>query len=131
MTLYKPEFREAVGVESTIQPMLDFLKPLSSLTPRLERLLALEQRFFLIDHDLTYTDRMSMAAGVEVRVPFMDPDLMDFAARVPSRFKQRGRKGKQVLKKSMEPYLPHDMIYRPKSGFSVPLRRWIRRELLV
>lgn len=111
--------------------MLDFLKPLSSLTPRLERLLALEQRFFLIDHDLTYTDRMSMAAGVEVRVPFMDPDLMDFAARVPSRFKQRGRKGKQVLKKSMEPYLPHDMIYRLKSGFSVPLRRWIRRELLV
>ena len=129
MTLYTPEFREALGVESTVQPMLDFLEPLSSLTPRLERLLALEQRFFLADHNLTYTDRMSMAVGVEVRVPFLDPDLMDFAACVPSRFKQRGGKGKWVLKKSMEPYLPHDVIYRPKSGFGAPLRRWMRHEL--
>jgi asparagine synthase (glutamine-hydrolysing) len=95
----------------------------------LERLLALEQRFFLADHNLTYTDKMSMAAGVEVRVPFLDTALIEYAARIPMRFKQNGRVGKWILKKSMEPYLPHDVIYRPKSGFGAPLRRWMRREL--
>jgi asparagine synthase (glutamine-hydrolysing) len=70
-----------------------------------------------------------MAAGVEVRVPFLDPDLIDFASRIPDRFKQRGKDGKWVLKKAMEAYLPHDVIYRPKTGFGVPLRRWIRNEL--
>lgn len=129
MALYTPEFRAAIEPQSATQPMLDFLAPLPEATPRLERLLALEQRFFLADHNLTYTDKMSMAAGVEVRVPFLDLDLVDFAARIPPRFKQRGRESKWVLKKAMEPYLPHDVIYRPKSGFGAPLRRWMRREL--
>ena len=72
---------------------------------------------------------MSMAAGVEVRVPFLDLDLVEHAARIPLALKQRGRVGKWVLKKAMEPYLPHDVIYRPKSGFGAPLRRWMRHEL--
>ena len=109
--------------------MLDFLRPLSASVQPLERMLALEQRFFLADHNLTYTDKMSMAAGVEVRVPFLDLDLVDFAARIPLGMKQRGQAGKWVLKKAMEPYLPHDVIYRPKSGFGAPLRRWMRHEL--
>ena len=92
-------------------------------------MLALEQRFFLTDHNLTYTDKMSMAVGVEVRVPFLDLDLVDFAARIPARFKQRGREGKWVLKKAMEPYLPKEVIYRPKSGFGAPLRQWMRFNL--
>jgi asparagine synthase (glutamine-hydrolysing) len=129
MALYTPEFRTAIGPEPATQPMLEFLAPLPASTPRLERLLALEQRFFLTDHNLAYTDKMSMAAGVEVRVPFLDLDLVEFAARIPARFKQRGRVGKWVLKKAMERYLPHDVIYRPKSGFGAPLRRWIRHEL--
>jgi asparagine synthase (glutamine-hydrolysing) len=129
MNLYTPEFRAAIGQELAAQPMLDFLAPLPQSTPRLERLLALEQRFFLADHNLAYTDKMSMAVGVEVRVPFLDLDLVDFAARIPPRFKQRGSEGKWVLKKAMESYLPHDVIYRPKTGFGAPLRRWMRHEL--
>lgn len=129
MSLYTPEFRSMIGVEPAVQPMLDFLASMPESTPRLERLLALEQRFFLTDHNLTYTDKMSMAVGVEVRVPFLDLDLVDFAASIPPGFKQRGREGKWVLKKAMEPYLPHDVIYRPKSGFGAPLRRWMRHEL--
>jgi asparagine synthase (glutamine-hydrolysing) len=109
--------------------MLHFLATLPPETSRLERMLALEQRFFLTDHNLNYTDKMSMAAGVEVRVPFLDLDLVEFAARIPARFKQRGSEGKWVLKKAMEPYLPKDVIYRPKSGFGAPLRRWMRVEL--
>ena len=70
-----------------------------------------------------------MAAGVEVRVPFLDLDLVEFASRIPSQYKQRGSQGKWVLKKAMEEYLPTDVIYRPKSGFGAPLRRWLQVEL--
>ena len=127
--LYTPEFIEALGTARAEDPMLEFLADLPSNTSRLECLLALEQRFFLTDHNLTYTDKMSMAVGVEVRVPFLDLDLVEFAARIPARFKQRGSCGKWVLKKAMEPYLPRDVIYRPKSGFGAPLRSWMRNEL--
>ncbi len=126
--LYSPGFR-ALIMEKACQPMLDFLQPLPSTVKPLDRMLALEQRFFLSDHNLLYTDKMSMAVGVEVRVPFLDLDLVEHAARVPLGFKQRGRMGKWVLKKAMEPYLPQDVIYRRKSGFGAPLRRWMRSEL--
>ncbi|MFZ4801576.1 MAG: asparagine synthase (glutamine-hydrolyzing) [Chlorobium sp.] len=127
--LYTQEFRQALGDAVAATPMLDFLKPLSDSIVPLERMLALEQRFFLADHNLIYTDKMSMAAGVEVRVPFLDLDLVDFAARIPVGMKQRGKEGKWVLKKAMESYLPHEVIYRPKSGFGAPLRHWMRYEL--
>jgi asparagine synthase (glutamine-hydrolysing) len=129
MALYTPGFRAELAGVAASAPMLDFLRPLSTSVQPLERMLALEQRFFLADHNLTYTDKMSMAAGVEVRVPFLDLDLVDFVARIPVALKQRGQVGKWVLKKAMEPYLPHDVIYRPKSGFGAPLRRWMRHEL--
>lgn len=129
VALYTPEMKAAVGEARADQPMLDFLAGMSPDRSRLDRLLAIEQRFFLADHNLTYTDKMSMAAGVEVRVPFLDPELVELAARIPDRLKQRGREGKWVLKKAMESYLPHEVIYRPKSGFGAPLRRWLRHEL--
>lgn len=127
--LYTPETRRALGTELAATPMLDFLQPLPDSVAALDRVLALEQRFFLTDHNLTYTDKMSMAVGVEVRVPFLDLDMVDFAARIPLGLKQRGSEGKWVLKKAMEPYLPHEVIYRPKSGFGAPLRRWMRHDL--
>ena len=109
--------------------MLDFLKGMPRGTTALDRILALEQRYFLADHNLIYTDKMSMAAGVEVRVPFLDLQLVEFAAHIPDRYKLHGREAKWILKKAMESYLPSDVIYRPKTGFGVPLRRWIRNEL--
>jgi len=127
--LYSAEFKAALGDSRAEQPMLDFLAELPPDTDRLERMLALEQRFFLADHNLIYTDKMSMAVGVEVRVPFLDLDLVQFAATIPAKFKQRGSEGKWVLKKAMEPHLPREVIYRPKSGFGAPLRRWMRVEL--
>jgi len=129
LALYTPEFRAAVGEAEAGAPMLDFLAELPADLAPLERMLALEQRFFLADHNLTYTDKMSMAAGVEVRVPFLDLELVEFAQRIPICFKQHGGVGKWVLKKAMEPYLPREVIYRPKSGFGAPLRRWMRFEL--
>ena len=128
-SLYTRQFRQALGDATASKPMLDFLSLLPDSVPPLERMLTLEKRFFLADHNLIYTDKMSMAVGVEVRVPFLDLDLVDFAARIPMGMKQRGKEGKWVLKKAMEPFLPHEVIYRPKSGFGAPLRRWMRFEL--
>jgi asparagine synthase (glutamine-hydrolysing) len=127
--LYTHQTRAALEDEPAIAPLLDFLRPLPASVQPLDRMLTLEQRFFLADHNLAYTDRMSMATGVEVRVPFLDLELVEYVARIPISCKQRGRVGKWVLKKALEPYLPRDVIYRPKTGFGAPLRHWIRREL--
>jgi asparagine synthase (glutamine-hydrolysing) len=129
VALYSPEFLAELSDSHAEDTMLDFLVDLPSETNRLDRMLALEQRFFLTDHNLTYTDKMSMAVGVEVRVPFLDLDLVDFAYSIPVSMKQRGKEGKWILKKAMEPFLPHDVIYRHKSGFGAPLRHWMRYEL--
>jgi asparagine synthase (glutamine-hydrolysing) len=113
----------------TAAPLLDSLARIPKERDPLNRMLYLETRHFLADHNLNYTDKMGMASGIEVRVPLLDPDLVDFATRVPSAFKQRGRVGKSIFKRAMEADLPHDVIYRPKTGFGAPLRRWLQAEL--
>jgi asparagine synthase (glutamine-hydrolysing) len=128
-SLYSPEFRQQLAGSNSNQIMQDFIEPILAESSPLDQMLALEQRFFLADHNLNYTDKMSMAAGVEVRVPFLDLDLVDFSAKIPNNFKQRGGVGKWVLKKAMEPYLPKDIIYRPKTGFGAPLRTWMQHDL--
>ena len=105
---------------------------LASLPDRispLNRMLYLEGKFFLADHNLNYVDKVSMANGVEVRVPFLDPDLVALAARLPPHYKQRGSTGKWVLRKAVEPFLPSAVLRRPKTGFGAPLRHWLRGDL--
>ena len=111
------------------QPLLDMLESLPKEMLTLNKMLALEQRFFLPDHNCNYTDKMSMATGVETRVPLLDPDLVALAARLPVRYKQRGLEGKWIFKKAMEGIVPNENIWRPKTGFGAPVRRWIRYDL--
>ncbi len=92
-------------------------------------MLFLDGKFYLTDHNLNYTDKLSMAAGVETRVPILDPAVIDFVASLPPHFKQRGRTGKWILKKAMESLLPHEVIYRPKVGFGAPIRFWLSEHL--
>ena len=92
-------------------------------------MLYLELKHFLADHNLNYTDKMSMATGVEVRVPLLDLELLKWAVSLPPSVKQKGATGKYIFKKAMEPYLPKDIIYRPKTGFGAPLRTWIKSDL--
>jgi len=127
--LFSSEFRSTINNEDADSTMIDFLESLPSKTTKLERMLALEQQYFLPDLNLLYTDKMSMAAGVEVRVPFLDKELVEFVHNIPDYLKQNGREGKWILKKALENNLPNDIIYRPKTGFGVPLRSWIRNEL--
>jgi asparagine synthase (glutamine-hydrolysing) len=78
---------------------------------------------------LTKVDRASMATSLEVRVPLLDHDLVQWLATLPSSLKMRGHEGKYILKKAMEPQLPHDVLYRQKMGFAVPLKAWFRGPL--
>lgn len=127
--LYSKDFSAQLGDADTAAPLRASLARIPAERDPLQRMLYLETKHFLADHNLNYTDRAGMAVGVEVRVPLLDVDLVRFATRVPPGFKQRGRVGKAIFKRAMEPYLPHDVIYRPKSGFGAPLRRWLKQEL--
>ena len=127
--LYTDAVREQLASVSSATPLLTTLGHLSENVVPLNRLLYLEGKHFLADHNLNYTDKMSMAAGVEVRVPLLDRDLVALAARLPTACKQHGAVGKWIFKKAMEPYLPHEVIYRPKAGFGAPLRSWLRGAL--
>ena len=115
--------------DSYRSPMLEFLRSLPPKTPPLQKMLLLELRFFLPDHNLNYTDKLSMQHGVEVRVPLVDLEVVRAAAAIPLSLKQRGREGKWIFKKLMERYLPRDVIYRPKTGFGAPVRSWLRGPL--
>lgn len=95
----------------------------------LNQMLFWELRTFLVDHNLNYTDKMTMAVGVEARVPYLDLDLVAFSQKLPPKLKMKNGVTKYLLKKVAERYLPHDIIYRPKTGFGAPVRRWITQDL--
>ncbi len=84
---------------------------------------------YLVDDILVKVDRMSMATSLEARVPFLDHRFVELAARIPSHLKLQGRQTKYILKKAMEDLLPHDILYRGKEGFSIPIKNWIRQDL--
>ena len=89
----------------------------------------LDLKTYLVGDINTKVDRASMAHSLEVREPLMDHPLIEWLATLPSAFKVRGTEGKVLLKRAMEDYLPADIMYRRKMGFSVPLARWIRGPL--
>ena len=129
LQLYHQDFFGEIRAGDYQEPLAKTLTKLPPNTHPLNKMLYLEGKHFLADHNLNYTDKMSMAVGVEVRVPLLDPDLVSLAARLPVKYKQRGQIGKWIFKKAMEPYLPYNVIYRPKTGFGAPLRRWLHHEL--
>ena len=89
----------------------------------------LDYKTWLVGDINTKVNRASMAHALEVREPLMDHVLVEWLATLPGNLKIRGQEGKWLLKKAFEPYLPHDVLYRPKMGFSVPLARWLRGPL--
>jgi len=101
----------------------------NSLPDEINRMCLADTRMFLPGLNLAYTDRASMAASVEVRVPFVDPIVAHAAFSVPGSAKIQRRQGKLALKRAAESWLPHEIVHRPKASFSAPLRAWVRNDL--
>lgn len=129
LSLLRPEVRASLTEATIFEPLIQSLRTLPDDTPGLDRLLYLEGKHFLADHNLNYTDKMGMAAGVEIRTPLLDLDLVALSRRIRPRDKLRGATAKWVFKAAMTDVLPHDVIYRAKSGFGAPLRHWLKGPL--
>jgi len=128
-SLFSADWKEYI---KNYDPFEYFFKVGNDLDKRasdLDRMLFWELKTFLVDHNLNYTDKLGMAIGVEARVPFLDLDLVEFSQSIPTSMKMRGKETKYILKKVAERYLPNDVIYRPKTGFGAPVRKWITSDL--
>lgn len=116
------EFRESIADVSGYENVLKHWEKSSG--DLLQRLLYTDIKTYLVEL-LMKQDNMSMAASIESRVPFLDHKVVEWAQRVPTRFKIRGTSGKWILKKAMEGLLPDSIIYRKKLGFPTPWSNWL------
>jgi len=129
--LYKPEFKAEIELENQVSSR-EYTKSLFDKTKNedaLSKMLYFDTKTWLVDDLLIKADRMSMAASLELRVPFLDYRLVEFAATIPSKHKIKKGEGKYPLKKMMEGILPNDIIYRKKMGFPTPLKLMFQNEL--
>jgi asparagine synthase (glutamine-hydrolysing) len=94
----------------------------------LDRGLYVDVKSYLCDNILTKVDRMSMAVSLETRVPYLDTDLVELAFRVPERLKLQGNETKVILKRLAARFVPRECVYRPKEGFSIPIKHWLNNE---
>jgi len=93
------------------------------------RQLYVDIKTYLCDNIMVKVDRMSMAASLEARAPFLDYRVVEYAATIPSALKIRGTQTKYILKKALAPLLPPEIINRGKEGFSIPIKNWLREDL--
>lgn len=126
--LYRPEFIEALG-RGRCEPATDALWRQMQGQPLLNGMLYVDSKTWLPDDLLVKADRMTMAASVELRVPLLDPRILEFAASLPAHFKVRGWTLKRILKDALAPSVPAPILTRRKTGFPVPYGRWLRHEL--
>ncbi|WP_088284862.1 asparagine synthase (glutamine-hydrolyzing) [Ideonella sp. A 288] len=98
-------------------------------TSALRRVLYFDQTSWLPDNLLERGDRMTMAAGLEARMPFMDHEVIALASSFPDGWRLHGRRGKHILKQAVRPLLPATIIDRPKVGFSMPTEVWLRTSM--
>ena len=127
-SLYTDGLREATAGLDAYAAHRRYFARVENAAP-LNRLLYVDLKTFLPCLNLITTDRTSMAANLEVRVPFLNREMIDLAARMPPDLKLRGFKRKYILKRALEKVLPHDVVWRKKAGFGAPIRSWLRGPL--
>jgi asparagine synthase (glutamine-hydrolysing) len=126
--LYADDLREATrGLDAYAAHRKYFAKA-ENAAP-LNQLLYVDLKTFLPCLNLMTTDKTSMAANLEVRVPFLNVEMLDLTARMPADLKLRGLKRKYILKKAAETLLPREVVWRKKAGFGAPIRSWLRGPL--
>ena len=107
--------------------ILDLFQQAGDREP-LNRSLYVDVKSYLCDNILTKVDRMSMAVSIEARVPFLDRELVELAFRIPSQYKIARGKTKVLLKTLAAQQVPHNCVYRPKEGFSIPIKQWLKTQ---
>lgn len=125
LALLAPDRRADLPPDGIPAPIAESLARSGPLHP-VERLIDLELNFFLPDHELNCADKMAMREGVEIRVPLCDPRLVAFAQRLPLDARIDRRRTKKILRESQRGRLPDDVLRRPKQGFGMPMRGWLR-----
>lgn len=125
--LYRPELLAEMDInfEPIVREWWNDVEHLSELN----QMTYVDARFSLADNLLLYGDKMSMAASLEARVPFLDLDLMSLVEGMPAKYKIHGRTQKYLLKKAVAKWLPPEIIYRKKIGFVTPVDQWFGGEL--
>lgn len=126
--LYSDNWRELTREFDPYDKHRGYFQRVAGVDP-LNRLLYVDLKTFLPCLNLMTTDKTSMAANLEVRVPFLNREMIEMAARMPPRLKLKGLKRKYILKRAMESLLPKDVIWRKKAGFGAPIRSWLRGPL--
>jgi asparagine synthase (glutamine-hydrolysing) len=126
--LFAPEFLQQVDVAHPAHIFECYLEKVRARSP-LKRMLYADLKIWLPDNLLLRGDQMTMAASIEERVPFLDHQLVELAARIPSRMLTRGFKTKVLLRQALRPYLPPETLRRRKVGFTVPIGPWFRKSL--
>jgi asparagine synthase (glutamine-hydrolysing) len=126
--LYAPELRAAIGDHSAESFLEQRFSEVADCDP-LDQVSYVDLYSFLPHNVLQYGDRMSMAHALELRLPFTDHRLVEFALRLPVAQKLCGRRTKYLLRQAMRPLLPGETLRRSKLGLNPPLGRWLRREL--
>jgi asparagine synthase (glutamine-hydrolysing) len=122
--IYSPDFRARFAGFSTREHLRRAFQGLSAQDP-VNRVLEVEFATQLPDQVLAFVDRLSMAHSLEIRTGFLDTDVMEFAARIPGRFKIHGQEVKSVLKRAARGHIPDIAIDRPKEGFVMPVNQWL------
>jgi asparagine synthase (glutamine-hydrolysing) len=126
--LFLPAFRKSLQGYTALEVLRRYWDDAPARDP-LSRVQYVDLKTYLPGDILTKVDRASMAHSLEVRVPLLDHHLVEWVSGLPANLRLRGGEGKFLLKRAMRPYLPDDLLYRPKMGFSVPLARWFRGPL--
>ncbi|MGF1550033.1 MAG: XrtA/PEP-CTERM system amidotransferase [Sphingomonadaceae bacterium] len=126
--LYRPEFARMLEGPRAEQRYAETMRRAPAEDP-LSRAQYADLKIWLPGDILTKIDRMSMAVGLEAREPLLDHRLVAFAASLPPHMRLRSGTGKWLMKRALEPYLPRDILYRRKMGFTVPVSDWFRGPL--
>lgn len=128
IALYTKDFARALGEEPSDMPTRRLFDHLDGLSP-LNRMLYVDTKTWLPDDLLVKADKMTMATSVELRVPLLDSQVLEFAASLPSHFKVRGWSTKRILKAALRNSVPQEILDRKKTGFPLPYERWLKTEL--
>jgi asparagine synthase (glutamine-hydrolysing) len=126
--LYRPEFRDLVNGKDTAD-LLAHDYDRAQAASYLDRTLYVDTVNYLPGNGLVKVDRMTMAHSLEARQPFLDHDFVEFVARLPERWKLKGREGKALLKETFYDKLPAAIFQRPKRGFAAPIEAWLKQDL--